>query len=61
MRGLPTGPVGGYRKTDYIDLKKVAELIRTKDLLTTSGLKKIKEIPQLARLAYRRAVARQKV
>jgi len=29
---------------DYLDLKKVAELMRTKDHLTTSGLEKIKEI-----------------
>ena len=31
---------------DYIDFKKVAELIRTKDHLTTSVLKKNKEIKE---------------
>ena len=36
----------GVKLQDYIDFKKVAELIRTKDHLTTSGLKKIKEIKE---------------
>jgi hypothetical protein len=34
----------GVKLQDYLDFKKVAELMRTKDHLTTSGLKKIKEI-----------------
>lgn len=36
----------GVKLQDYIDFKKVAELIRTKDHLTTSKLKKIKEIKE---------------
>ena len=35
-----------YQLQDYIDFKKIEELIRTKDHLTTSGLKKIKEIKE---------------
>jgi len=34
----------GVKLQDYLDFQKVAELMRTKDHLTTSGLKKIKEI-----------------
>ena len=34
----------GVKLQDYLDFKKVAELMRTKDHLTTSGLKKIKGI-----------------
>jgi len=37
----------GVKLQDYLDFKKVAELMRTKDHLTTSGLKKIKEITNL--------------
>ena len=36
----------GVKLQDYIDFKKVAELIRAKDHLTTSGLTKIKEIKE---------------
>jgi len=31
---------------DYLDFKRVAELMKTKDHLTTLGLKKIKEIKE---------------
>ncbi len=34
----------GVKLQDYLDFKKVAELMRTKDHLTTLGLEKIKEI-----------------
>lgn len=37
-------PIVGVKLQDYLDFKKVAELMRTKDHLTTSGLQKIREI-----------------
>lgn len=39
-------PIVGVKLQDYIDFKKIAELIRTKDHLTISGLAKIKEIKE---------------
>jgi LAGLIDADG endonuclease len=36
----------GVKLQDFKDLKRVAELIRTKDHLTKSGLQKIKEIKE---------------
>lgn len=36
----------GVKLQDFNDFKRVAELIRTKDHLTTSGLQKIKEIKE---------------
>ena len=36
----------GVKHQDYIDFKKVADLIRNKDHLTTSGLNKIKLIKE---------------
>ena len=36
----------GVKLQDYIDFKKVVELIKTKDHLTSSGLTKMKEIKE---------------
>jgi hypothetical protein len=36
----------GVKLQDYLDFKRVAELMKTKDHLTTLGLEKIKEIKE---------------
>jgi len=36
----------GVKLQDYLDLKRVSELMKTKDHLTTLGLEKIKEIKE---------------